>query len=241
MKKKRIILLKIVLLFVALVSLLAFSQINYGKREVKEVTTTIDYSRGNHFITDKVVNRLLKQTHIDFPQIELKRISIDSMERNLVRNPFVKSANVYMKNNGELHTDIIQEVPVVRIKSGNEQFYLTEDGRRIPLSSDYAAQVFLVSGKVDSTEYEGLSTLAQMVDADKLLKNNIIGASKQGKNSFNLSVTSGAYKVHFGKLENIEEKLDNYKIFKNKYIDNQEKMPYSAINLNYNKQVIAIR
>lgn len=239
--KKKWILLKVVLFFVLFILLLSFSNSRYALREVKKVDTVIDYKDGNHFVTNHLVDSILKQSHPDYPKMAMQKVNQQKMETLLKNNEFIADANVYLENNGVLHTEISQEVPVVRVNDGKTQYYITQDAKRIHLSPFFSASTILVSGKIKPEEYHQIIDLTRIINNDKLLKNHIIGIRKIKDNSFILVVDDDGYYLDLGPLDNLKNKLDNYKVFYSKFIQQNAEMPYKKLNLRYNNQIVATK
>ena len=239
--KRKWILLKILIFVIFLGFLLVFANNRYKVRELVKVDNKIDYSQGIYFITHADIDSVLKSTHSDYPKMQAQRVSIKEMENKLDANPFIKDAQVYLENDGILHTKIEQQIPVARVKDGNKQYYITQDSTEIPLCKTFAAKVMLINGKIDKKEYNGIVHLTEIINNDNLLKNLIIGVKKSQKNSFILLVNDGHYILDLGNLENLENKLQNFKVFHQEYIEKTAEMPYKKLNLKYNNQIVASR
>ena len=239
--KRKWVLLKILIFVIFLGFLLVFANNRYKVRELVKVDNKIDYSQGIYFITHADIDSVLKSTHSDYPKMQAQRVSIKEMENKLDANPFIKDAQVYLENDGILHTKIEQQTPVARVKDGNKQYYITQDSTEIPLCKTFAAKVMLINGKIDKKEYNGIVHLTEIINNDNLLKNLIIGVKKSQKNSFILLVNDGHYILDLGNLENLENKLQNFKVFHQEYIEKTAEMPYKKLNLKYNNQIVASR
>ncbi len=237
--KNRITWAKTFGLFSLLLFLLAFSYNRYENRKLGDVKVKIDYSKGNHFVSNQVINELLTNNLNDYPQIALHEINVSEMEKELNQYPFIKNAQVYITNNGHLFTDIIQEVPVVRVASNKESFYITHEGNKIPLSNHFSAKVFLLDGNIKKDEYTKISELANALNEDKLLKTLVAGIHKDKHNSFILLTADGEYSIEIGEIAHLKEKIENFNIFYNQYLSKNSESPYRKINLNYINQIIA--
>lgn len=237
--KRKWVLLKIVLLLMGLVFLLSFSQRQYELRDVKEVIKIINYANGNHFITEKTVDSILKNAHPDYPLMEMKRVSSRDMEDLLNQNDYISYANVYLKNDGILYTEVHQETPILRIHYNAEQYYISKTGKKLPLSNEYSAKVLIAEGDIEETEYQNLVQLMKIINEDNLLKTLVIGVRKESQNSFILLIDGGDYTLEVGKLENLKSKLKNFQVFHTEYIQKTAEMPYKKFNLRFNNQIVA--
>ncbi len=123
---------------------------------------------GSEFINDSVVNEILSK-HMDLDSLIIKGVNVDSIEGWLSDNAFVKKVDVYKTPKGELITEILQKSPVVRVNDGGEEYYLTGDYERIPLSDIYSVNALIVSGEIDLIEYKYIVDLVKYINNDNLL------------------------------------------------------------------------
>lgn len=237
--KRKWVLLKILVGLIVLIVMLSFANNQYKNRELASLDNQIDYSEGIYFINHEVVDLVLKSTHKDYPKMQIQRISVEEMEHKLKENPYIKDAQVYVENNGALHTRIEQEVPILRVHEKQGDYYITRDENKIPTSPYFSAPVLLGRGEFTPEDYKGLVELTEKIKNDKLLKNLIIGIQKKRENSFNLVVSDGSYILTLGSLENIDKKLKNFKVFHQEYIMKTAEMPFKVLNLKYINQIVA--
>ena len=237
--KRKWVLLKITLLLAGLIFLLSFSQRQYELRDVQEVVKVINYANGNHFIPEKAVDSILRKSHPDYPHMQMKRVDPREMEYLLIQDDYISYANVYLDLNGSLYTEVHQETPVLRIKQDTEQYYISESGKKLPLSTEYSPRVLIADGDIEETEYNQLIELIKIINEDNLLKTLVIGIRKEKLNSFILLIDGGDYTLELGKLENLKSKLKNFEVFHSEYIQKTAQMPYTKINLRFNNQIVA--
>src|SRR5690606_571913 len=111
----------------------------------------------------------------------------------------------------------------------------------IPLSSLYSAEVMLVGGNIEESDFEGLKELIKFISADKLLKKHIIAVKKQQPNSFILLVNKGDYVIEFGELKDFDKKFEKLKLFYKQYLGKVGMNYYKTINLKFNNQIVATK
>lgn len=239
--KRKWILLKITLLLAGLIFLLAFTNKKYQLREVHTVKKMIDYAQGNHFITEKIVDSILKKAHPDYPHMQMKRVNTRDMEYLLNKDEYISYANVYLENDGVLHAEIKQQIPVLRVHNGEEEYYITDRSKKLPLSKEFSAKVLIADGEIGLNDYKGLVELVQNINEDNLLKNLIAGIRKERENSFILFVDDGDYILELGELENLKTKLENFKVFHTEYVQKSADIPYKKFNLRFNNQIVATK
>ena len=74
-----------------------------------------------------------------------------------------------------------------------------------------------------------------------MLKNLVVGIRKEKLNSFILLVDDADYILELGKLEDLENKLNNFKVFHEEFITQSAVMPYKKLNLRFTNQIVAIK
>ena len=113
----------------------------------KDLQVVVDNTGGNVFIDEEEVLKVIKHGYGDIRDVHIVEVDKDSMERVLIKNPVIKSAQVYYSLDGNFHVEITQRTPVLRVMSG-EGYYVDEDGEMMPLSGKYSARVVVATGNV---------------------------------------------------------------------------------------------
>ena len=105
---------------------------------------------GDKLISERDVRQaLLTAFGSDIENSELANLELERMERVLEGDPFVKNADVYIDQNNQLHINIEQREPVVRVLDNNgNNYYLDAAGKKMPPSKNFAARVIVATGNV---------------------------------------------------------------------------------------------
>lgn len=221
--------------------LVSFSAQRHACRDLTAIHVQVDHSEGNYFINDSLVRLILDRDDLKVSSTPLGNLNIARIENEVDQNSFVKKSQVYKNTKGDLFIEIKQETPVARINTSKEEFYLTDEATKIPLSGLYSANVILVVGEVLDEDLQGLKTLIQYISDDKLLKKHIIGIKKERPDSFNLVVNWGGYIIEFGALNQIEEKMTKLKLFYDQFLNKVPYGYYEKISLKFNNQIVATK
>lgn len=238
--KKVLNILKIVLLLVVIVFMYGFSKSRNKARTLKSVD--IHFVDGNTpLLTYQTVNNLLIQKDSAVNTIVKETIDLKEMEKRLLENPMIRNAEVFVSVDGVLGAKIEQREPIGRIRSDRgENYYLDAQGTQMPLSAVYSARVPLISG-VSEDDYEMLRDLILKINEDEFMKKIVIGINKNQKNELEFDLRSTHLKALVGKPRNFEKKFQNFKAFYKKTQQDSTINRYAAVNLKYDKQVIAIK
>ena len=195
----------------------------------------IQFSSNNFINNDSIkINLLDNYKSLDSLNADIE--TVYEIEQIISRIPFVKKANVYMTVNSELNIQVQEKKPVLNLY--NSDYLLSENGQLIPKIDSLNIDLISFFGEIDPTIYTNLSNLSKMIIKDDFLKDHIKYIYSDSL-SFYLSVNRFNYNIELGNLENISEKLINYKVFIASIMDDEILNKYSHLNLKFNKQVIA--
>ena len=195
----------------------------------------IQFSSNNFINNDSIkINLLDNYKSLDSLNADIE--TVYEIEQIITRIPFVEKANVYMTVNSELNIRVQEKTPVLNLY--NSDYLLSENGQLIPKIDSLNIDLISFFGEIDPTIYTNLSNLSKMIMKDDFLKDHIKYIYSDSL-SFYLSVNRFNYNIELGSLENISEKLNNYKVFIASKIDDEILNKYSHLNLKFNKQVIA--
>ena len=190
----------------------------------------------NNFINNDSIKINLLDNYKSLDSLNANIETVYEIEQIISRIPFVKKANVYMTVNSELNIRVQEKKPVLNLY--NSDYLLSENGQLIPKIDSLNIDLISFFGEIDPTIYTNLSNLSKMIIKDDYLKDHIKYIYSDSL-SFYLSVNRFNYNIELGSLENISEKLNNYKVFMASIMDDEILNKYSHLNLKFNKQVIA--
>ncbi len=234
--------LKIFLLVVLLGFLMNFAIKRHNDKKIDEIRIHIENSDQVQFITNEMVKDIInKSSKNGYKAIQIKDIDIIKTENNLHSNPFVSQGNVYIDLDGVVNVVLGQKVPIARVKTPKEVFYLDKKGNKFPLSSNFSFPCMMINGNIQPDEYQKIAKASELISVDKLFKNHIVAIEKDSKNSYNFLLNLGGVYIEYGKLENNRQKLTNLKEFYKQYLDYTGFDAYKKISLKYDNQIVATK
>ena len=151
----------------------------------------------------------------------------------------IKNAEVYLTIDGVVGARIEQRKPIARV-TGSQDFYIDDEGKKMPLSEVHSARVPLVTGQ-NKTDNKELSELLLKINMDEYMKKNVIGLNVEGDGSVTMNLRRKDFLVEFGKPTRIEKKFQKLKAFKKRINQDSLQFMYSSVNLRYKDQVIATK
>lgn len=211
------------------------------RNEVRKVTKIdIEFKDENRlFITQNTVNKLLIQNKDTATSIGKETLDLNKMESRLQENPMIKEAEVYVTIDGVLGAKVIQRNPVARVE-GSPNFYLDDDGMKMPLSTVHSARVPIITG-IEEKQYAEVTELVKKITNDEFMKEYVVGLDVTKDGNVILRIRKNEFKVLFGKSIDIENKFQKFKAFYKLTKQDSLLEKYSLINLNFKDQVVATK
>ena len=223
-----------------LVFLYGFSSLRNEGKKVSEIE--IQFNEGsNEFLTHEMVNKLLIQNQLTVKNQAKSVIDLQGLENNVLLNPYIETATVFLTVDGLLSTVVKQREPIFRVNNSSMSYYIDVHGIKVPLSTNFSARVPLVTGKIKEKDLVEVTNLINKINTDDFLKKEIIGIDKKSNDEYVFSVRSGNYKIEFGSLDDVTTKFKKIKAFYNKAFIDKTIHQYKTINVKYHNQVVCAK
>lgn len=231
--------IKLVFLLGLIVFLYTFSSARNNNRTVSE--PDIEFvGEQNLFITHSDVSKLLIQNQLGGLKVTKEALDLNRLERSLLSNPMIASAEVSVSVNGDFLAKIKQKKPIARI-SAKDGFYIDSQGGAMPLSSNYTERVPLVTGIINKEELDNVFIIANKVYHDAFLKTNVVQIHQNSDKTINLQLRQSDFIVQLGSLKHLDKKINNLRAFYKKIIKDNTVNKYSKVNLQFDNQVVCTK
>ena len=221
------------------VFLFAFATVKNAAREVSNPNIKF-VGENNLFITNETVSKLLIQNQGGVKNVHKETLDLNQLEEALNSNPMIKSAEVYVSVNGGLNAEIEQKTPLARV-STNASYYIDDEGSFMPLSNNYSARVPLVTGYVEKNNLKNLYKIVSKIKNDEFLRKHVIEIHQNINNTIFLKLRRCNFIVQLGRLEYLDKKINNLKVFYKKNLKEQTLNSYSKVNLQFDNQVVCTK
>ncbi len=237
---KKIILIIIAVLFVgyAIFAIITFS----GKPEselCKDVKIQVLDSAKIEFIKAKDVYVFLKKNDLIPTSKKIKDINTETIELKLKSIPIVETAECYHTPNGILCVDITQRSPILKVMGSSGDYYIDEEAKIIPTSSNFTVYLPIATGYIDSTFAKtSLHDLALYLKKNEFWNAQIEQIDVLPNKDVVLIPRVGDHQVLLGNLDGFEQKLDQLKTFYKEGLNETGWNKYTEINLKFDKQII---
>jgi len=225
-----------------------------------DVNIDIDYETENRFVDEDDVKMHIINSN-DTLLKEIGNYDILEIEQKINNNPAIKDAQIYKTIDGKIKVNVKQRLPIARIFSKNDSYYIDEYGNLMPLSQKYTARLLVVNGHLNepfAARYQlNYKYLADSIQPKTLLDDvfiltNFINKSEFWKaqieqvyvnkdSEFELIPKVGNHIIVLGGIDYLEKKFEKLMVFYKKGLSKTGWNEYSSINLKYKNQIVCTK
>lgn len=171
-KKALLVIANLVLGTYLVFAFTVFNKPDETMRVCTKANISIDDERTGGFIDVQEISKRLKQADMFPLGKQMQHINARNIEEMLKRSAFVKTAECYKTEDGQVFISISQLTPVVRVKAENGDDYYLDDKDCIMPNSAYTSDLVIATGNISRTfAVKYLSPLAKAIMANDLWHN----------------------------------------------------------------------
>lgn len=193
--------------------------------------------------------RLVKKADKNVLGEKLSQINSEIIEREIEKHPAVYKADVYKviakdssAYKGILTVKVKHREPVLRVMSNTGSYYLDKWARKIPISTNYTANVVVATGYFNQDFAKNkLLPFVIYIEENDFWSAQIQQIYVQKNGDLILIPLVGDHTIELGKLDNYHEKLRNMQAFYKQVLAKHNWNKYKTVSLKYKNQVIAKR
>ena len=229
---------KITIIIMLIFSGLAFYSFN--KKNENRLTTSFDISilpSEDYYLSKDSIHSILNT----FLGYEKKSIDLNLIENIVDKNSYVDKSEVSLSISGKLVLKIKQKIPVGRVISENEMFYVDKDLRKMDLSKHQSALVPIVIGFENEISRSYLKKVFELIEDDAYLKQNISKIIINSPNSISLKLRAYDVIVKIGDQRNLKNKFLKLRAFYTRANAKKNLMEFKEINLQFDNQVVGVK
>lgn len=252
-KKSLLVTVDIVLAVYLLCAFTVFNKPDETARVCTKAKIVVADESSNGFINANEITKRLKSAGL-YPLGKLMRdINAREIEEKLKKSPFVKTAQCYKTEDGEVNVSITQLLPVIRVKADNGDDYYLDDKDCIMPNSLYTSDLIIATGNIPrwfARRY--ISPLGKAIMGNDMWKNLVVQVNVLPDRSIEIVPRIGDHIVHLGPLPEANSKEKRQELI-NQFVDRKltrlEKFykyglaqagwnKYSYIDIEFDNQII---
>jgi cell division protein FtsQ len=177
----------------------------------------------------------------------LDDIDTEAIEKLMSKNGAILKADAYKTIirdstglKGAITIKVRHRTPVLRIFSSQGSFYIDNQGSKIPVSVNYAADVPVATGNISLEMAKNeLLPFTEFIKHNKFWRAQIKQIHVNSAGELMLTTLVGNQLIEFGTTENMEKKFRNLRAFYDQILKDNNWKKYDRIILKFDNQVVA--
>ena len=245
-----------VMVFILTMSLVIWANIEHSNSHCTDIEIKIKDTNYPSLTSSGAIKTNILETLPALIGQSIKNIELDELEDFVSLNSRLSEVKAFLNMNGVISIKIKPRKAVLRIfDEKGQNLYLGSDQVLMNSTIDHTQRILVANGHIPHLSeeekynvlngdliipgiYSDLYYLANLIHQDEFLDALIDQIYVTKKQELNLTPKIGVKIIHFGNVENMEEKLNNLKIF---YINGQNKIDwqkYRSINIRFRNQIV---
>ena len=242
--------LKIGAAVVVVLLIIAFTEHERADFAVQDISVRIENTNNNHFLDEADVLGLMNLNATNIRGARTADLDLRAIEQKIMRDPFIKDAELYTDLKGNLVARVELRRPVARIiRNDGPDGYIADDGTVMPVSDKFTARVMLVGGPFvrkllqqrnlnQSPEGTELLKLINVLRTDEFWSAQIAELDIDSKGRITMLPQVGDERIEFGTPGNEEAKLRKLMIYYKEILPKTGWNKFRRVNLEYEGQII---
>lgn len=238
-KHSALVLVDIVLAAYLVLAVTAFNQPDESDNVCREVNIVISDGAVNGFLDKEEIKMLLQRTRCYPVGDQMSHVDVRAIEEQLLRNPFVSSAQCYKTQTGHVNIVINQRLPVIRVKADNgDDYYVDEQGKIMP-NTRFASNLVIATGSI-SRQYAttALKSMGRFLLQSPLWSSQVEQLHVLSDGTVEMVPRVGDHIVYLGSPTNLERKLTRLEKFYKYGLSQAGWNKYSYISVEFDNQII---
>lgn len=189
-----------------------------GRWQSAPVCSAVDYTIRHEtetpFVSESELTELLR-AHNQYPVgWTLDKVSLQAIEDLIGGHPMVRSAECYTTPQGVLRVDVTQRVPLLRVTTATESYYIDTDRRRMPVRETVRVEVLDATGSIGPQLASGsLSDFAEWLAGDSYWRGRIREIQVRNPRQISLLQRDGAETILLGDMNDYAKKLHKLRVY----------------------------
>jgi cell division protein FtsQ len=204
-----------------------------------EVNIDVEDGSVKGFLDDEEIKMQLQHARLYPIGDQMRMVDVRKIEEQLLKNPFVKSAQCYKTPTGRVNISIDQRLPVMRVKAANgDDYYVDEQGNIMP-NTHFASNLVIATGHIQHKYAQRvLRNIGCYLLNTPLWSNQVEQLNVLEDGSIEMVPRVGDHIVYLGSPTNIEGKLARLEKFYKYGLSKAGWNKYSYINVEFDNQII---
>ena len=204
----------------------------------RDVQIAIEGNATGGFLTAADVRRVLNEQQLYPVGQRLSDVNLRTIEERLEAQELIEHAEAYKTQGGNVNIVIRERVPVMRVKTNGEDYYVDRDGRMLT-NTGYVCNLVIATGSI-SHDYAArvLAPIGRIIMADDFWRNQIEQINVLPDSTVEMVPRVGGHIVYIGRPIGVTKKLERLRKFYQYGLSQAGWNKYSRISVEFNNQIV---
>jgi len=199
--------------------------IKSSDKKILDITNILDYLAKYNYVSDS---------------LNIISTDLQNLEKILLAHPVIKRAQVYCDEVGKFSISVETKEILMRVKNDKEDFYIDNEGLKIPLLDYYTPRVIVITGDFKYDRNSKIIDFMNIISENNFWLSQIMQLHFSN-NEMEIIPRIGNHKIYFGYLLNLDEKLDYLYSFYKNILPSKGWNTYKSISLKFNNQIVCTK
>lgn len=210
---------------------------------VRDVRVEIDYCGADTLVQGSQVAALVRQQMPSIDSVQLRDVDLHAVERIAASSPYLKSCQASTSIGGAVVLYVVQRRPIVRVFADDQEFYLDDEGYRVPLSGLASADVIVANGnlRAKGPKLKDVWLLASYLDQHPDIAPLFDQIYRDAHGDLFLTPKLGTHVVQLGSVAYLDDKFHNLVALYTRGLPQAGWETYSQVSVKYRGQVVCTK
>ena len=201
----------------------------------------IEDEQERQYLTETELMQLLQNKHLYPVGKCVDSLSLHAIEELVLEHPMVRTSQCYITPQGQLYVCLSQRVPLLKVITGQNTYFVDTDRLYMPSRSSITTKVLSVTGQPTEAMTCGpLAEMALWLQRNSFWSERIKQIYVRDENYISLIQNDGP-RLILGKTDDYRRKMSKLQTFYEQYPAPQDSIPYSALDARFLGQVVGVK
>lgn len=201
---------------------------------------TVDDADERLYLTEAELTALLRAEDLYPVGKQLNRVSLHRMEQTILHHPMVRTAECYLTPRNEVRVHLTQRVPLLRVQTKNEAYFIDTDRRVMQARAAVRDSVMVATGMVGvQMATTQLADFAEWLQENRYWRTRVHHIYVETPGKVYLYLNGEQFpRALMGYISGYERKLAKLRTFIEKGTEATQDKHYTELDLRFKGQVI---
>ena len=215
------------------------ASVDAGQRTCHSLTITIEDSDERQYVGEEELTKLIRTNSLYPVARPIVSISTDAIERVIRSHDMVRTAECYLTTDNGVRIRLTQRVPLVRVVTANESYFVDTDRKIMPVRASVTTPVITATGNIGTRmAQEELSDFVEWLLSERYWRERIASIEVRNPKLVLLHQKSGQACIVLGEWAQAPAKLRKLREWYKKAPEGVDISVYKEVDIRYNHQVV---